>query len=75
MNFDWRDGLDVNGGGYWSVEYGGNLSRPNFSVDIGVESLLFTSPYFDGALSGLINLVLGHIINIRFLILEQTMEI
>ncbi|MCG7491901.1 hypothetical protein MHN79_20745, partial [Vibrio sp. Of14-4] len=59
MSFDWRDGLDVNGGGYWSAEYGGSLSRPNFSVDIGVESLLFTSPYFDGALSGAYQLGVG----------------
>ncbi|KPH26684.1 LysM peptidoglycan-binding domain-containing protein, partial [Vibrio coralliilyticus] len=59
FSIDWRESIEVNGGGYWSAEYGAHLARPNMSVDIGVEGLVFTSPYYEGALSGTYQLGVG----------------
>ena len=57
MSVNWEQGLYFNGGGYLSAEYGGSVSKPNMSFDVGVESILFTSSDYDGALSGNYQLV------------------
>ncbi|WP_318468194.1 DUF6531 domain-containing protein [Photobacterium leiognathi] len=60
ISADWRnDGINIDGGIYWSGEYGANLAKPNLSVDIGVEAIVFTSPVYKKALEGHYKLVSG----------------
>ncbi|QUJ68498.1 hypothetical protein KDD30_05125 [Photobacterium sp. GJ3] len=47
-----HENSSMNGGLFGSAEYGGDLSRPNMTFNLGVEVTVYTSPDYSGALSG-----------------------
>lgn len=44
--------MNINGGGYWSIEGGPKLGLADLNYDVGLETTVFTSSRYEGALTG-----------------------